>query len=751
MRKITTIRYYLGCCMTPRQHTISADEFVSIKPDAKLIGFIARVAVAAGLLVLAVNAYWGVWYRVGGPGLILIGIAVLLMLRRGWVRSSALVFCWSVLAMVMVSALTTRGLNNVSWVAGPIMVLVSGWLLGARAAITMSLGSVALIVAMYVLQMAGFEPNNFLPLEVVMAVLIVANVIAALIGIASANTFNRQMALIDNARLQLHAIFNSSDEMIWSVDAQGFALTSFNRPFAQCMAAARGVNVQIGMPIEAVFVEADRIALWQHLYTRAIADKQYQVTCQDIKPDCYVELGFNVIARNGEVWGISVFGKDVTAQKKAQLEIEYLAYHDALTGLANRRLGLDRLHQAMADTRADGVGLLFVDVDQFKHVNDKFGHAAGDSVLKQLAQRLRFVAGERATVCRQAGDEFMLVLPGITSDTLLTTACEKLMVSLRNPFDCNDRPVAIACCIGAALFPRDASRAESLIQKADTALTMAKQAGSGSFRLFQQHMLDRLLYKIMVRDDLVTALERQEFVLHYQPQIDLASGRVNGAEALIRWQSPEDGLVGPAEFIGVAEEYGLISQIGRWVLIEACQQAARWVQAGFTDLVVAVNLSAAQFESSQVVADVQDALAMSGLNPKCLELELTESILLEHDAYLIDAIQQWRAQGITLSIDDFGTGYSSMAYLKRLKVDKLKIDRAFVQNLESDSENRAIVQAMLQIAHGFNLETIAEGVETESVATALKDMGCNEGQGYLFAKPLTPTAFEAWLRERLVS
>ena len=261
-------------------------------------------------------------------------------------------------------------------------------------------------------------------------------------------------------------------------------------------------------------------------------------------------------------------------------------------------------------------------------------------------------------------------------------------------------------------------------------------------------LVESLQHKIMIRDALITALERHEFVLHYQPQLDLATGRVTGAEALIRWQSPEQGLVGPTAFIGIAEEYGLINQIGRWVLIESCQQAVRWINAGYDGLIMAVNLSALQFQQGQIITDVNDALTLSGLAPHYLELELTESILLEHDDFLIEAIQQWRAQGIHLSIDDFGTGYSSMAYLKRLKVDKLKIDRSFVQNLEQDSENRAIVQAMLHIAKGFNLTTIAEGIETEAVNQTLKEMGCKEGQGYLFAKPLPPQIFEDWLKTR---
>ncbi|TSA40031.1 MAG: EAL domain-containing protein [Methylococcaceae bacterium] len=736
--------------MAPSHINSSAADIVAIKSDARLLHHIAIVSLIAGLIVMSVNTYWGFWYRPGGPGLVLIAVTMLIMLKRGLIISTASFFCWSVLVMVVISSLASQGLENVAWVAGPIAVLVSGWLTGQRGAIAVTLGSIISIFAMYQLQMSGFKPDKFIPLEIIMAVLMVANLIAAFIGIATATTFRHQMSLIHNARQQLNAIFNSTHDMIWSVDPNTFALTSFNHSFAQCMATHNNITVELGMTVEAIFITPERSAEWQQFYTRALTDKHHQVTYQDLKPNSYLAIGFNVMEHDGKAFGISVFAKDITEKKKAQLQIEYLAFHDALTGLANRRLGMDCLQHAlaMATTTQLNVALLFVDIDQFKHVNDKYGHAAGDSILKQLAQRLCYIMGDHATVCRQSGNEFMIILPNLAATDELPTRCENILNSLRTPFEINSTSVAIACFIGASVFPRDATTSESLIQKSHTALTIAKQSTSNSYQLFEQQMLDRLLQKITMRDALITALERHEFVLHYQPQIDLASGRVTGAEALIRWQSPEQGLLGPIAFISIAEEYGLINQIGRWVLIEACQQAVRWIDAGYDGLIMAVNLSALQFQQGQIIADVNDALTLSGLMPHYLELELTESILLEHDEFLIDAIQQWRAQGIHLSIDDFGTGYSSMAYLKRLKVDKLKIDRFFVQDLEKDSENRAIVQAMLHIAEGFNLTTIAEGIETELVNQTLKEMGCKEGQGYLFAKPLSPKAFEDWLKTR---
>jgi EAL domain-containing protein (putative c-di-GMP-specific phosphodiesterase class I) len=322
--------------------------------------------------------------------------------------------------------------------------------------------------------------------------------------------------------------------------------------------------------------------------------------------------------------------------------------------------------------------------------------------------------------------------------------CERLLASLAQPFEIQGRQVHVSSSIGIARFPQDGSEAEILMRNADTALFEAKRAGRQTYRFFEPRFNDQLQRFIQTRDALRLAPERGELVLHYQPQLDLPTGRVLGVEALVRWQRPGHGLVMPSAFIDVAEESGLIVPIGRWVLGEACRQAAAWRAAGWPSLLMAVNLSAVQFRQGQVAEDLELALAESGLEPAALDLELTES-LLQGEASIRAILVDWKARGIQLSIDDFGTGYSSLAYLKRFKVDKLKIDRSFVRDLLTDEDDRAIVRAMIELAHGLGIRTIAEGVEEAGQAEQLRAMGCDEVQGYLYAKPLPAADLVRWL------
>jgi EAL domain-containing protein (putative c-di-GMP-specific phosphodiesterase class I) len=323
--------------------------------------------------------------------------------------------------------------------------------------------------------------------------------------------------------------------------------------------------------------------------------------------------------------------------------------------------------------------------------------------------------------------------------------CERLLAKLAEPFDLDGRQLHTTFSLGVALYPQDGTDDETLMRNADTALFEAKRAGRQTYRCFAPHMNDELKRLIQTRDALRCALDRQEFELHYQPQLDLCSNRLVGVEALIRWRRPGMGLLMPGTFIDVAEETGLIAPIGRWVLGEACRQAAAWRAAGWQELVMAVNISPIQFRQGELVQDVLTALEESGLDPSGLDLELTESLLLQGESSVLVTLAQWKALGIQLSIDDFGTGYSNLAYLKRFKVDRLKIDRSFVVNLLDDEEDRAITQAMIQIAHSLNIKTIAEGVEDRILAEQLKSMGCDEVQGYLYSRPLPAMELEQWL------
>ena len=455
--------------------------------------------------------------------------------------------------------------------------------------------------------------------------------------------------------------------------------------------------------------------------------------------------------RRGNRQQLHVVWNDITEQKQAQARVEFLAFHDELTGLPNRVLGLARLEQALASARRQqqGLAVVYLDLDRFKYVNDTHGHAAGDELLREVARRMAGLLRAEDSLCRLAADEFMLVLPGLTPGQAVAAVapfCERLLASLlAQPFEIAGHQIHAAFSMGVAVYPEDGAHGEALMRYADTALFEAKRAGRQTYRFFETRMNDELARFLDTRDALRLALERREFVLHYQPQLDLRTGRVVGVEALIRWQRPGVGLVMPGAFIEVAEESGLIVPMGRWVLQEACRQAAAWRAAGWPDLVMAVNLSAIQFRQGQVVEDVRLALAASGLAPQGLELELTESLLLQGEETVLGALAQWKARGIRLAIDDFGTGYSSLAYLKRFPLHKIKIDRSFVINLKDDQCDRAIVRAMIQIARSLKLRTIAEGVEEADLANRLRAMGCDEVQGYLYARPLSVADFEAWL------
>lgn len=445
-----------------------------------------------------------------------------------------------------------------------------------------------------------------------------------------------------------------------------------------------------------------------------------------------------------------VAARTATIQKALE-RVEYLAYHDDLTGLPNRAMAHQRLHQALAAARrhhtaspTSGLAVLYLDLDRFKHINDSYGHAVGDQLLRGLVQRLDGYRRTEDSLCRLGTDEFMLILTEVKirqAVAELAGLCERILASLAKPFDLDGRRIYASLSIGVALFPQDGKDAETLMHNADTALYEAKRAGRQTYRFFEPRMNAELTRFIQTRDALREALARREFVLHYQPKRGLRSGRLYGVEALLRWRRPEVGLVSPGDFIDVAEESGLILPIGHWVLQEACRQAARWRAGGSPALVVAVNLSAVQFRQGRVVADVQAALEASGLDPAGLELELTESILLQGEDALQETLAAWKAQGIHLSIDDFGTGYSSLAYLKRFPVDKLKIDRSFIKDLLTNAEDRAIVLAIIQIARSLNLRTVAEGVDDPALAEQLKVMGCDEGQGYLYAEPLPAEEF----------
>ncbi|HSY27008.1 MAG TPA: EAL domain-containing protein, partial [Burkholderiaceae bacterium] len=427
----------------------------------------------------------------------------------------------------------------------------------------------------------------------------------------------------------------------------------------------------------------------------------------------------------------------------SQASLTFLAQHDALTSLPNRLLGRELIEQAIAQARRNSrrIALLFVDLDNFKTVNDSLGHTAGDTFLMEVAQRLSQSVRATDIVSRQGGDEFLVALTEIGDLDAINTAATNILTRLTASFSIKDLQISTSCSIGIAVFPDDGNDFETLLRLSDIGMYQAKESGRNMFRFYDEKMNSSIAQNLHLTSSLRQALANKEFVLHYQPVVELHSGRLIGVEALIRWQHPERGMVPPLDFIPAAERSGLIVDIGEWVINEACQQMTAWRAAGAPEFIIAVNISTVQFRRGNIEQVVANALALSGLNPACLELELTESTLIQNAEEFIKTLQRLKTLGIRISIDDFGTGYSNLSYLQRFDVDKLKIDQSFVRRLGNGTQDRAIVNAIIQMAKSLNLTTTAEGIEDENTRRQLIELGCDQGQGYLFAKPQAASIF----------
>ncbi len=451
----------------------------------------------------------------------------------------------------------------------------------------------------------------------------------------------------------------------------------------------------------------------------------------------------------GQFKGYRGTSADITLRKLSEQRIAHIAHHDVLTGLPNRVLLQDRLNQAIAQAERSGhpIWVLLIDLDRFKFVNDSMGHKAGDLLLQTVAARLLAALRNSDTLARLSGDEFVAILSESPDAQLRAEILQRLMAAVAHPVALDGKEFSVTCSIGVAVFPTDGAPAHKLIEQADIAMYRAKKLGRNNFQFYTQAMNDEALERVRIESALRNALERNEFVLHYQPQVDLASGAIVGMEALIRWRHPELGMVAPSRFIGMAEETGLIVPIGAWVMRTACAQNKAWQDAGLGTLRIAVNLSARQFGDPDLLASIADVLAQSGLPPASLEIELTESLFMSDVDLAVELLHGMKALGVTLSIDDFGTGYSSLSYLRRFPIDVLKIDRSFVTDIASDPDDRAIVVSIIALAHNLKLRVIAEGVETAGQLDFLRSHGCDEIQGFYFSRPLPAVQFEQLLRQ----
>jgi diguanylate cyclase (GGDEF)-like protein/PAS domain S-box-containing protein len=447
--------------------------------------------------------------------------------------------------------------------------------------------------------------------------------------------------------------------------------------------------------------------------------------------------------REGQAIGAVIVFRDVSAARAMALQMAHSAEHDFLTGLPNRMLLNDRVSQAIAfaPRHMKKVAVLFLDLDGFKHINDSLGHPIGDKLLQSVAKRLVDCVRGSDTVSRQGGDEFVVLLSEVEQPEDIARTARRMLQAVAEPHTIGQHELHVDTSIGVSIYPDDGSEAETLIKNADTAMYQAKETGRQSFQFFKPAMNVRAVERQSIEESLRRASERQEFTLHYQPKINLRTGKISGAEALIRWTHPTRGPVSPARFIPIAEDCGLILPIGRWVLREACKQARAWVDAGLPLATMAVNISAMEFRNEKFLEGVFSVLKETRLDPRSLELELTESVLMKHAESSEAILKTLRARGVQVAVDDFGTGYSSLSYLSKFPIDALKIDQSFVRQLTTARDETTIVTAVISMGRSLNLRVIAEGVETEEELRFLQAHQCDEAQGFYIGRPVVPEEF----------
>ena len=451
---------------------------------------------------------------------------------------------------------------------------------------------------------------------------------------------------------------------------------------------------------------------------------------------------------NGRPIGEVVVFHDVTAAREMTQEITHSAHHDFLTGLPNRLLLNDRISQAiaLAPRHHNQVAVMFLDLDGFKHINDSLGHPVGDRLLQSVAERLVGCVRASDTVSRQGGDEFVILLSEVERSQDAAISARRMLEAVAESHTVDKQELHITTSIGVSIFPDDGLDAETLIKNADTAMYQAKENGRQGYRFFKPAMNVRAVERQSIEESLRRALKRDEFALHYQPKIDLRTGKITGAEALIRWHHPERGLVPPTDFIPVAEDCGLIIPIGNWVLAEACRQARAWLDAGLPVTTMAVNVSALEFNDDDFLDGVLTILEGTGLDPSLLELELTESVLMKRVDSTATTLHSLRERGVKVAVDDFGTGYSSLSYLRKFPIDSLKIDQSFIRQISAKGDDTTIVTAVIDMARSLKLRVIAEGVETVEELTFLQAHQCDEAQGFYFSRPVPPEQFAELLK-----
>jgi diguanylate cyclase (GGDEF)-like protein/PAS domain S-box-containing protein len=539
---------------------------------------------------------------------------------------------------------------------------------------------------------------------------------------------------------------NSIGDAVMSTDASG--AVSYLNPVAEHLTGWSRVEAA-GRPVGDVFRIIDAGTREPVLNPMALAMRENRTV--GLTPNCMLirrdgresaieDSAAPIHDRQGRVTGAVMVFHDVSSSRALSIRMSHLAQHDSLTDLPNRILLNDRLTQAiaMAHRHRKSLAVLYLDIDRFKHVNDFSGHAIGDGLLKSVASRLLTCVRSSDTVSRQGGDEFVILLGEVVHAHDAAVAADKMLAALSEPHCVEDQQLHISASIGIVTYPQDGTTAESLLKNADAAMYRAKDCGRNNYQFFKAEMNRHALERQKLESDLRHALERREFVLHYQPKVSLRTGRTTGVEALIRWRHPIRRLIRPSRFISIAEESGLIVPIGKWVLREACRQAAAWQAAGLAHCSIAVNISPVELRAKDFVSGVRAALAETGLAARLLELEITETFLMQDALSTGEVLHELKDIGVRLALDDFGTGYSSLSYLKRFPIDTLKIDQSFVRDLATDADDAGIVSAVVNMGKSLHMRVVAEGVETAEQCEFLKMQQCPEAQGFYFSEPVLP-------------
>jgi diguanylate cyclase (GGDEF)-like protein/PAS domain S-box-containing protein len=554
----------------------------------------------------------------------------------------------------------------------------------------------------------------------------------------------------ESYKAQLAAIVESSNDAIIVKDLNGI-ITNWNsgaeRIFGYRASEIIGCSISLLIPPDRLEEESKIM----RLVKRGKLTDHFE-TVRWGKGDKAIDVSVTISPvknSEGKIIGASKIARDITQRKESQERIQYLAHYDSLTGLPNRTLLADRMKIAIGNAArySKRLALLFVDLDRFKLVNDSLGHEIGDELLKVAAERMQSTIRHIDTISRLGGDEFIVLLSQIAAAEDAARVAEKLIAAVSEPYRIEEHELLLTASVGISIYPDSGAEANSLLRNADASMYSAKESGRNQYRFYSEDLTSRVTERLSLERDLRGAIERDEIFVVYQPQIELATRRVIGAEALMRWRHPGRGLVLPASFIPVAEDSGLILPLGEHILRESCVQARHWYDRYGFDVGVAVNISAVQFRQKDFTEVVLRVLADTGISPSCLELEVTESVVMQGVESAVEKMRILDAHGIKIAVDDFGTGYSSLSYLRQFHVDRLKIDQSFIHDLPDNADAEAIIRAIVAMGRSLGLHVIAEGVETEAQAQFLQSIQCDESQGYLYAKPMMARDFEAWLTD----